>query len=229
MSVAATSYYDSLLQSSNSNQSVNITTDAEASSLSSEDFLTLLVTQMKYQDPSDPLDNTEMVNQLTQYSQLDELTSLNEKLDDLSSNLSSMTASNGLEYLGKQIEASGRTIAKSDDGISTLYYELGNDASSLTFNIYNETGSIIDTMTATNMKAGSYALNWDGTDSSGNTVANGNFIVLASATNSEGASIDVPTTTSGTVSDISSSDKGVILTLDDGRTVNMLDVTHATL
>lgn len=226
MTIETTSYYESLLQSAST--SVAVTTDEATTSLTSEDFLTLLVTELEYQDPTEPMDNTEMVNQLTQYSQLDELGEMNDKLDTLMENLSSMAASSGLDYLGKQVEAEGYTVSKSDDDISTLYVGLDEEAESLFINIYNESGSIVTTDVLTQVEAGTFAYQWDGTDSDGNAADDGYYYILLSAENSDGDSIDVTTTTTGTVTGISNTDDGVIFTLDDGRTVNMADVTYAT-
>jgi len=228
MSIEATSYYDSLLQSSAVSSSVEITTDDATSSLTSEDFLTLLVTELQYQDPTEPMDNTEMVNQLTQYSQLDELAEMNEKMDALTDSLTAMTATNGLDYLGKDVEASGYTVNKNGTDVSTLFFELDEYAESLTFNVYGSDGSIVDTQNYSQVDAGSSSFTWDGTDSNGNTVTDGNYYVLVSGEDSEGDTIDVSTTTTGTVTGISTTDDGVTLTLDDGRTVNLLDVTYAT-
>jgi len=222
-----TSYYDSLVMSS-SDTSVNVTTDAESTALSSDDFLTLLVTELEYQDPTEPMDNTEMVNQLTQYSQLDELSAMNEKMDELTAALNSMSSANGLDYLGKQVEADGATITKSDDEVSPLYFELSDYAESVTCNIYDSNGSIVDTEIYTQLDAGTSAFVWDGTDYNGNTVANGQYTVLITAQDSDGAEVETSTTTTGTVTGVATTDEGVILTLDDGRTVNMVDVTYAT-
>lgn len=228
MSIDTTSYYDSLLLSSTDTTSVEITTDAEATSLTSEDFLTLLVTELQYQDPTEPMDNAEMVSQLTGYSQLDELGEMNDQLATLTDTINSMTSTSGLDYLGKQVEASGYTVAVDGEDVSTLYFELDEYAESLTFNIYDGNGSIVDTQTYTQMDAGASSFTWDGTDSNGNTLADGNYYVLATAVNSDGEASDVSTTTTGTVTGISTTDDGVILSLDDGRTVNLLDVTYAT-
>jgi flagellar basal-body rod modification protein FlgD len=227
MTVETTSYYDSLLASS-STDTIEYTTAEEATSLTSEDFLTLLVTELQYQDPTEPMDNVEMVNQLTQYSQLDELTSLNEKLESFSDTVDAMSAVSGLDYLGMEIEASGYTITKSGDDISTIYYTLEEDAATLTVNVYNSDGNIVDTATATEVEAGVYAFTWDGNDYTGEEADDGTYSVLFSAEDSDGSSFDVSTTTTGTVTGVSTTDDGVILTLSDGRTVNMVDVTYAT-
>lgn len=226
--VESTSYYDSLLLSSTTDTSVNITTDADNTSLTSDDFITLLLAELEYQDPTEPVDNAQMVEQMTGYSQLEELAEINDSLSALSSNLNSMSATNGLDYLGKQVEADGYTVNVSDDDVSSLYFQLDDYAESVTCNIYDSTGTIVDTQAFSQLEAGISQFTWDGTDYNGNKVDNGNYTVLISATNSDGKSTDVSTTTTGTVTGVSTTDEGVILTLADGRTVNMLDVTYAT-
>lgn len=227
MSIDATSYYDSLTSSS-STSTVEYTTAEEASSLDSEDFLTLLVTELQYQDPTAPMDNVEMVNQLTQYSQLDELAAMNEKLDDFSDTITAMSAVSGLNYLNKAVEADGNTVVVSDGDVTTLYYTLDQDAALLTVNVFDSEGTLVDTASATEIENGAYSFTWDATDYNGNAVDDDTYTVVLSAENSDGESFDVSTTTTGIVSGVTTTDDGVILTLSDGRTVNMTDVTYAT-
>jgi flagellar basal-body rod modification protein FlgD len=56
--------------SSNSYRQVNRELDKEA-------FLSLLITQLRYQNPIKPLDNTEFIAQLAQFSSLEQMTNLN--------------------------------------------------------------------------------------------------------------------------------------------------------
>jgi len=227
MSIATNSYYEALLLSS-TDTSAAITTDTDKTALTSEDFLSLLVTELQYQDPTEPMDNTEMVNQLTQYSQLDELAAMNEKLDALTESMNAMTNTNGLDYLGKEVEAAGYDISKSGDDVTELYFELDEYAESLVCNIYDNNGAIVDSVNFTQVDAGKHSFTWDGTDFNGNTQDDGTYIALMSATNSDGDTSDVSTSTTGTVTGINNTDEGVVFTLDDGRTVNMLDVTYVT-
>ena len=48
-----------------------------------DQFLTLLVAQIKYQDPSNPTDSTTFVTQLAQFSSLEQLISIHGDLDSL--------------------------------------------------------------------------------------------------------------------------------------------------
>jgi flagellar basal-body rod modification protein FlgD len=224
MSIDATSYYESLLASTTTAS----TTSTSSTSLSSDDFITLLCTELQYQDPTEPVDNSQMVDQMTQYSQLQQLTEMNEKMDTMTDGIGSLTAAYGLDYIGKDVEADGYTICKSGDDISTLYLTLDDDAAELTLNIYDSSGSIVDTQTFNDIDAGTVSFTWDGTDYDGDEVDDGYYYILAAATDSDGDDVDCTTTTTGTVTGVSNTDDGVVLTLDDGRTVNLADVTYAT-
>ena len=228
MTVEATSYYESLLLSSTTDSGVTYTTDAEATTLSSTDFLTLLVTELEYQDPTEPMDNVEMVNQLTQYSQLDELTSIDDKMETLTDALSAMSSSNGLDYIGKEVEADGYTVNKDGDDVSTIYFTLEEDAADINANIYDSSGSIVASVSFGEIEAGAHAYQWDGTDYNGDEADDSNYYVLFTAENADGDDVDVTTTTTGTVTGVSTTDDGVYLVLSDGRTVSMADVTYAT-
>ena len=63
------------------------------SALDKDDFLMLLVTQMKYQDPLEPESNTEYVAQLAQFSSLEQMQNLN----------STATNTSAYTLVGKQV------------------------------------------------------------------------------------------------------------------------------
>jgi flagellar basal-body rod modification protein FlgD len=222
-----TSYYTSLLASSDTS-TVTTTDSSSATDLTAEDFLTLLLTEIQYQDPTEPLDNAEMISQLTGYSQLDELTSINEQMESIADAVTSSSATNGLDYIGKSVEAEGDSIVKNEDDISSLSFTLGDDAASVTINIYDANGKIVNTVSMSDLDEGSYTFDWDGTDADGESADDGTYSVAVTAQDSDGDSVDVTTTTSGVVTGLQITSDGVILVLEDGRTVNMADVTSVT-
>lgn len=224
-----TSYYTSLLTSSSTDTSTTTTDDSSsATSLTSEDFLTLLLAEIEHQDPTEPLDNAEMISQLTGYSQLEELTNISDQMESIADAVSSSTAANGLDYIGKSIEAEGDSIVKSEDEISSMYFTLDGDAASVTINIYNSDGDIVNTVSLSDLEEGSYTFDWDGTDADGDTADDGTYYAVMSALDSDGDSVDLTMTTSGTVTGLQITSDGVVLVLEDGRTVNMEDVTSVT-
>ncbi|MES9995796.1 flagellar hook capping FlgD N-terminal domain-containing protein [Desulfovibrio aminophilus] len=221
----ATSYYNSLLSSASSTTTTTaMESSSSTTSLTSEDFLTLLLAEIQYQDPTEPMDNAEMVSQLTGYSQLDQLTSINEQLTDLTDSLTSVTASNSLDYIGKTVVAEGSTISKANGVVSSLGFTLDEDAASVTVNVYNSTGDIMTTETLSDLAEGSYTYQWDGLDTDGDDADDGIYSVIFTALDSSGASVSSSTTASGTVTGLTMTSDGVALTLSDGRSVNLVDV-----
>lgn len=68
--------------------------------LTQDDFMLLLMTQLKYQDPMEPMDSESMLNQFTQLNSLEELQNINQNVSDLSSSESLTDASS---LIGRQV------------------------------------------------------------------------------------------------------------------------------
>ncbi|WP_291327514.1 flagellar hook capping FlgD N-terminal domain-containing protein [Desulfovibrio sp. UCD-KL4C] len=208
-----------------SSTSASTSSSSSNSSLNQLDFLTLLTTQMQYQDPTNPVDNTEMVNQMTQYSSLEQEVSTNEKLDTIASQLNAMSAMNSSSYIGKDVIAEGGIITVTDGVASDAKITLDEDTTTLVVNIYDSEGTIVDTKLFSNVSAGSYplgqaALNADNDLTSGET-----YTLKAMAYDENGADIGATLTSQGTVSGVSQQGSQVILTLADGRVTTTADVS----
>ncbi|KAB1442156.1 flagellar hook assembly protein FlgD [Pseudodesulfovibrio senegalensis] len=221
MSIDVTSYL-------NATSSTTTSSSDSSSEVDYNDYLTLLATELQYQDPTEPMDNTEMINQLTSYSQLEQLTYMSDQLDTLTESIESVTSTAGLDYLGKEVLAVGSSVVVDGGDVTSLGYILGDDAEYVTLNIYDSSGNIVDTTTLGETESGEHVFQWDGQDEDGNAVDDGTYYVAVSAYDSDDASITSSTTASGTVVAVTQSSSGVILTLDDGREVNMLNVATTT-
>ena len=66
-----------------------------------DDFLTLLVTQLKNQDPSAPMEDKQFIAQMAQFSQLEQMNNLTGEFQKLSA---MMTSGQAVNVLGKQVE-----------------------------------------------------------------------------------------------------------------------------
>lgn len=76
---------------------------AVSSTLDKDMFLQLLVTQMQYQDPLEPVDNSDMLAQLAQFSSLEQMNNMNEGLETLSGNIDQLNFISATSLLGQRI------------------------------------------------------------------------------------------------------------------------------
>lgn len=74
--------------------------------INQEDFLKVLLAQMQFQDPLEPLDNHEFIAQFAQLTNLEQTQQFNEKLDTL---LSIQSSGQAINLIGKSVEANINT------------------------------------------------------------------------------------------------------------------------
>jgi flagellar basal-body rod modification protein FlgD len=75
-------------------------TNTQASNVSMQDFLNILLTQLSYQDPLKPMDNKEFMAQLAQFTTLGQTQELNGKIESLLSTQASMQS---IGLIGKTV------------------------------------------------------------------------------------------------------------------------------
>ena len=144
-------------------------------------FLTLFTTQLKSQNPLDPMDNTAFVSQLAQFSQLEATTKMSGSMESLVKSLSTSQISGASNLIGKTVGvADGKAVF---DGTSVNgFVSLPNDVDSLTLKVFNSNGQLIRTGQVGAQKKGEFAFAWDGNDDAGNVAAKGAYRIEATTT-----------------------------------------------
>lgn len=213
--------------SSTSNDSTTTTTDT-SSLLDSDAFLQLLLTEIEYQDPLSPMDSTEYISQLAELSQLEKLTTISEGMDDMIEGMDGLESMSALDYLGKSVEVDGSSIVLSGGEASSVSIDLEEDAAEVTVNIFDSDGNIVESDIYTDVESGSFSYVWDGLDYDDDAMDDGTYTALVSAVDENGDTVSADTTVAGTVTGVEISSDGIILTLDDGRTVNATNVSNIT-
>ncbi len=127
--------------------SQNNQTDTEKTSGDYQDFLLLLTTQMKNQDPLQPLDSTNFVSQLAQFSNVEQQVKMNSKLDNLVTSLSKDSFAEAGGYLGKYIMADGgKTYVQADDTKTSFQYQTDANVKSISAEITDRFGNAVNTI-----------------------------------------------------------------------------------
>lgn len=218
MTVSATSSASTATTTTSSSSS----STSSNSTLTSSDFLTLLVSELQNQNPLDATSTTDLVNQLTSYANFTSQQSINSNLSSLASSFSSLVTLNSVNYIGHTVEAKTDTSTLTN-GSATFGYSLSSAASDVSISIQDSAGNTVWTGTGTG-NAGSNSFTWDGKDSGGNQLSDGGqYTISVTATNSTGNSVLNYTTVTGTVTGIDTS------TSTPSLTVNGISVSAANI
>lgn len=197
MSVAAVTSSATTSTSSTSSTSSSTT-------LSSSDFLNLLISELKNQNPLDATSTTDFINQLTSYATYDQQSSLNSSMTSLASSFSSLVTLNSVNYIGHTVEAKTDTATLTDSS-ATYGYSLSSAASDVAISIKDSSGNTVWSGSGTG-NAGSNTFTWDGKTSDGTQLADGGqYTMSVTATDSAGNSVYQYSTVTGKVTGIDAS------------------------
>ena len=174
--------------------------------LAKDDFLSLLITQMKYQDPLNPMDNQKFASQLAQFSQVEQLENIDRNLEE-SININTIltqSISNTLAttFIGKEAKGFGNSVLIDNEGHASLSFKLATAAKDLKITITDSSGNTIRTLTMSDFTSGEHEIDWDLKNDAGETLPEGDYQFSVSATDSQGESVNVEEMMSGTITGI---------------------------
>ncbi len=194
-------------------------------------FLRLLITQLRNQDPLNPLEAQEFAAQLAQFSSVEQLTQINQSLEQngqLSLMLSqSMNSGVAAGLIGKQIEASGNQIALPEKGKVSIRFTLSAEAREVKVIVRNAQGAPVRELTMTGVHSGLQELTWDGKSQEGARLPAGIYSYEIQALSADGVPVDATPLVSGKVSRVSFEADGIYLWLGS-LSVSMAQVRSIT-
>ncbi len=164
-------------------------------------FLQLLVTQLRYQNPINPLSNEEFISQTAQFSSLEQLQNLSESVDALTELQRSSSGMALLNLVGKHVVAEGSIFSLSGGSPVNLSYSLAADAN-VTITIYSSDGVPVKTMDMGPQSCGDHSFVWNGLSDSGVCMPDGSYNYLVSAIDANGDDVGVTEAISGIVSSV---------------------------
>lgn len=186
-------------------------------------FLSILTTQLKNQNPLDPLDTNQFTQQLVQFTSVEQQLKTNQFLESLMLSGQNSAKSEAVSYIGKQVTASGKTGELTDDKAVFWDYNAASTAANATVTIKNSAGQVVYSEDGA-LKSGPGTFRWDGELSSGGTAPNGIYTIDIKGTNLTGNIVNVTTSSIGVVSGVDFTGNVPILTVGT-RKVALTDVT----
>jgi flagellar basal-body rod modification protein FlgD len=197
-------------------------TSKNAAQEAQDRFMTLLVTQMKNQDPLNPMDNAQVTSQLAQLSTVSGIDKLNSTVSSMNASFLAAQNLQSASMIGHGVVASGNSIALAD-GKSIFGIELPQAADKVAVTIRDAAGIAVKTMSMDAGKAGINMLTWDGVTDTGATAENGNYKFEVSASSAEKV-LDAAPLSFGLVSSVTSSTQGAKLSVANIGDIGMADV-----
>ena len=191
--------------------------------LGKEDFLKLLVTQMKYQDPLNPMEGIEFTSQLAEFTSLEQLYNVNSNLSGINAALTAQNNFQAINLVGKNVVAAGSTFSVSN-GQSTGVKLTLPESAVVTMYIFDDEGDRVRTVECGAMDAGSHDLTWDAKNNYGAIVDDGEYQFILSAEDINGEQVETLTQIQGTVTGVSFADGDLPVVMINGIKVSINNI-----
>jgi flagellar basal-body rod modification protein FlgD len=178
---------------SQTQQVLNANRRAGKNELGKDAFLQMLVTQLRNQDPTNPLDSTQFAAQLAQFNTLEQLINLNERFDAMAQQQevlgTGMTNTLAASLTGKTVRVQTDQVAIIDGVPPKINFSIAGSAATVEVQILDANNQVIRTEKFRNLDGGDHTWNWNGRSDVGVKAPDGKYRVLVTAKNGE---TDVP-------------------------------------
>jgi flagellar basal-body rod modification protein FlgD len=184
-SAIATSTTQSAAKSSSS---TSASSSSSKNVMGKDDFLKLLVTQLKNQDPLNPSNATEFTAQLAQFSSLEQLNNLNSSMDKMVTATNNSTKTFALDMIGKEVTFTNSTFTYAGNPVN-LGYTLDGPASEVKLLIQDSNGQPVKTLTGKDLTKGNHTVTWNGKEEDGDAMPSGTYKVVIQAKGVDSAGV----------------------------------------
>lgn len=161
-------------------------TDGSERQLGKDAFLTLLLTQLQNQDPTNPLDNTEMTAQLAQFSQLEQLANMNKSIENMTGYIQAQNQFQTLTMIGKEVLAENDQLSVTNGKTDVNGSIILTEAAKVTVYVVDAKGNQVRSINLGTLEPGKHNIGWDGKNNLGRVVEDGAYKFQVTATNMNG-------------------------------------------
>ncbi len=191
------------------------------------DFLTLFTTQLKNQNPLDPVKNEAFVAQLAQFSQLEATTNMSSSMNSLVQSLGNDKILNGANLIGRTISVPGGSAKLDGEEPVMAAVNLPTGAEGIRFDVYDAKGAPIRSQVLGPQLSGDMTWFWDGKDESGNLMPIGNYRFQATALNQGNLNKPVVSTLNKIVSvSKDPASEVMLLEVEDGQRIDLATISR---
>ncbi len=156
--------------------------------LGKDDFLKLLLLELKYQDPTAPMDSEKILTQTSQLAAMEASSNTNKALEALAASLNSSMQYSGIAAIGKIADTGSNAVVLKKGGKVDFELYYPNDVTTGNVNILDNNGNVLRTMAIGATDAGIAKYTWDGKNNNGATLDKGIYYVESTYTKADGTS-----------------------------------------
>lgn len=145
--------------------------------LGQDEFLQLMLTQIKHQDPFKPMENGDFIAQMAQFSTVSGIEKMQGSLDTMSSTFTSNQVLQASSLVGRNVLVPGDTGTLEEDGTINGAYDLPASSGNVFMNVYDQAGNLVQQVGMGPQQNGQNKFSWDGTMQDGSKAPVGNYRV----------------------------------------------------
>jgi flagellar basal-body rod modification protein FlgD len=185
---------------------------ATAATAAQDRFMTLLVTQLKNQDPLSPMDNAQMTSQMAQISTVSGIDKLNTTLQALTASMTPNQTVQAASMIGHGALVAGSSVDLATGGTGLGGFSLPTAADSAMVSIYDQAGALVNTLDLGAQSAGIAKWQWNGMDSKGAAAPAGSYTFKVNASLA-GNTVAATSLQYGTVNSVTQGSNGLLLSV----------------
>lgn len=202
---------NNVLDSISAASAQNVSSSTQSSQELENRFLTMLIAQIKNQDPLNPMENAEMTSQLAQLNMVGGIERLNGTIEGLAAGFRAQQALQAVNLVGRGVLVPGTTMNHSGEG-SRFGFELDQAVDSITIRVLDSSGNAVERIDLGAQAAGVQGLFWDGLGADGQPLPHGRYSLEISATR-DGKSAEVTPLSAQHVSAVTTGANGILIEL----------------
>ncbi len=157
-------------------------TNKKNDTLGQAEFLELMTTQLRFQDPLKPMENGEFIGQMAQFSTVSGISDLNTAFSTVSASLQSNQALQASTLVGRSVMIPSDSLNLQAGEIARGAVNLDRFATNLTLSIEDSAGQLVQRINLGEQEAGMVDFEWNGTDADGNAMPPGDYRITAQVT-----------------------------------------------
>ena len=151
--------------------------DENSNDLGQEDFINLMITQLRNQDPFEPLQSGEFIGQLAQFGTVSGIGELQNSVSQLASSLISNQTLQATNLISKNALVSSDSLNLNNGETSKGAITTSAPANNVTVSIFDAAGNLVKTIPLGVVNEGLKEFEWDGTDASGSQASDGEYFL----------------------------------------------------